>query len=76
MERRGWDEWRDNIETHIKQTASGNLLHDSGNSSWGSVTTSRDGLGWEVGGRFKRGRTYVYLCLIHADMMAKTNITL
>ena len=54
----------------------GNLLHDSGNSNGGSVTTLRDGLGWEVGGRFKREGTYVYLCLIHVDMMVKTNIIL
>ena len=25
--------------TYVKQRASGNLLYDSGNSSWGSVTT-------------------------------------
>ena len=24
-------------------------------------------MGWEVGGRFKRERTYVYLWLIHVD---------
>ena len=29
------------METHIyvKQTANGNLLYDSGNSKWGSITT-------------------------------------
>ena len=64
------------METYVKQTAIGNLLHDSGNSNRGSVTTLRDGLGWEVGGRFKRERTYVYLCLIHVDVMVKTNIML
>ena len=25
-------------------------------------------MGWEVGGRFKRERTYVYLWLIHVDV--------
>ena len=53
-ERNGWDQQRDNMETYVKQTASGNLLHDSGNSNRGSVTTLGDGLGWEVGGKFKR----------------------
>ena len=27
-----------------------NLLYDSGNSNWGSVTTYRGGKCWEVGG--------------------------
>ena len=27
-----------------------------------------DGLGWEVGKRFKRKGTYVYLWLIHVDV--------
>ena len=31
--------------------------HDSGNSTWGSITTFRGGLGQEVGGRFKREGT-------------------
>ena len=26
---------------------------------------------WEEGGRFKRERTYVYLCLIHVDVWQK-----
>ena len=25
-------------------------------------------MGWEVGGRFNREGTYVYLCLIHVDV--------
>ena len=28
-------------------------------------------MGWEVGGRFKKKRTYVSLCLIHADVWQK-----
>ena len=32
--------------------------------------TQRDGIGWEVGGRFKEG-TYAYLWLIHADVQQK-----
>ena len=54
--------------THVKQTAKGNLLYDSGNSHWGSVVTQRGGKGWEVGGRFKREETYVHLWLIHVDV--------
>ena len=50
-----------NMETYtlpyVKQTANGNLLYDSGNSNWGSVTTWRGGVGREVGGRFKREGT-------------------
>ena len=37
--------------SYIKQIANGNLLYDSGNSNWGSVTTQRAGEGWKVGGR-------------------------
>ena len=44
------------------------MLYDSGNSSWGPVTTQRDGTEWEVGGKFKREGTYVYLWLIHVDI--------
>ena len=40
--------------TYVKQIANGNLLYDTGNSNWGSVTTERSGKGWEVGGRFKK----------------------
>jgi len=29
-------------------------------------------MGWEVGGRFKREGTYVYLLVIHADIWQKT----
>ena len=34
----------------VKQIANENLLYDSGNSNWGSITTQRDGEGLEVGG--------------------------
>ena len=43
-----------------KQIASGNLLYDSGNPNWGSVTTQRGGMKWEVGGRGSRGRGRIY----------------
>ena len=56
---------------YTKQIANGNLLYDSGNSNWASVTTWRGGKGWEVGGRFKMERTYVYQQLIHVDVWKK-----
>ena len=36
-----------------------------------SVTTYRGGMRWEVGGRFKREGTYVYLWLIYVDVWQK-----
>ena len=54
-----------------KQPASGNLLCDAGGATQCSVTTQRDGMGWEVGGILKREGIYVYLWLIHADVWKK-----
>ena len=51
--------------------ASGNLLCDSESSNWCSVTTQRGGIGWEVGGKFKREETCVCLRQIHADVWQK-----
>ena len=53
------------ILPYVKQIANGNLLYDSGNSNQGSVTTQRVGKGWEMGRRFKKKGTCVYLWLIH-----------
>ena len=36
-----------------------------------SVTTWKGRLGWKVGRKFKREKTYVYLWLIHVDMWQK-----
>ena len=36
-----------------------------------SVTTYRGGMGLEMGGRFKREGTFVYLWLIHVDVWRK-----
>ena len=36
-----------------------------------SVTTERGGMGWEVGGRFKRDGTCIYLGLIHVALWWK-----
>ena len=41
---------------------------------WCPVTTYRWGMGWEVGMRFKRDRTYVFLWLIHVDARQKPTI--
>ena len=53
---------------YVKQIANGNLLYGSGNSNRGSVSIYRDGMGREMGGRFKREGIYVYLWLIHAEV--------
>ena len=53
------------------------MLYDSGNSNPGLCINLEgwDGeggvMGREVGGRFKREGTYVYLCLIHVDVWQK-----
>lgn len=31
-------------------------------------------MGWEVGGKFKREKTYAYLWLIHVDMWQKATL--
>ena len=43
-----------------------------GNSIRGSVTSYRGGMGWEIGGRFKREGTYVCLWPIYVDVWQKT----
>ena len=47
------------------------LLYDTGSCTQCSVTTERDGTGWEVGGRFKREGTHVSLWLIPIDVRQK-----
>ena len=59
------------METYIaicKIDSNGNLLYVSGNSNRGSVSTERDGVGREMGGRVKREGIYVYLWLIHVEV--------
>ena len=56
---------------YVKWIASGNLPYNSGNSNWGSVTSQKSRMEWEVGGSFKRERTYVYLWLIHVIVWQK-----
>ena len=50
-----------------KMDSQWNLLYDSGNLHWGSVTIYR------VGRRFKKKRTYIYLWVIHVDVWQKLN---
>ena len=80
MELVGWGEEEEggmygesNMETYIIECKidSGNLLYDSGNSNLGSVTILRGGMRREVGGRFKREGTYVYLRLAHVGVWQK-----
>ena len=39
-----------------------------GTKSWCSGTTWMDGVGREVGGRFRMEGTHVYVCQIHVDV--------
>ena len=49
-------------------------MFDSGNSDRCSITTQRGQMGREMGGRFKREETYVYLWLIHVEIWQKPTI--
>ena len=46
---------------YVKYIANGNLLWDSGNSNRSSITIYKGGMGKEMGGRFRREGTCVYL---------------
>ena len=64
------------MESHTticKQTASGRLLYNSGNSNQGSGITQRGGNGREMGGRLKREGTHVHLWLMPVDVCQKSN---
>ena len=52
---------------YVKQTASGNLLHNTASSAWCSVMTQRDGML----GKSKREGIYVYIQLIHFVVQQK-----
>ena len=47
------------------------MPYDSGNSNRGSVTISKCGMGREIGGRFRREGTWVYLWWILVDVCQK-----
>ena len=61
---KGGTNWKIRVYTHthtlpcVKYLASGNLLNNTGNYTWGSVMTQRSGTG---GGRSKRESIYVYI---------------
>ena len=57
-----------NDSGNLKCTANRHLLSDSGNSTWGSVTKERGGMGREVGGRFRWEGTGVNLWPIPVDV--------
>ena len=46
-------------------------MYDAGSSNWVLCDNLGSGMGWEVGRRFNREETYVYLWLIHADASEK-----
>ena len=54
--------------TYVKQIASGNLLYDSGNSNWGSVTAQKGGMQWRWEGGSRRS---LWMWLIHVDEWQK-----
>ena len=74
-EGKGGTNCENSVETcilpYVKQIASGTLLCDTGGSTQCSVTTSRDGMGQEMGGGFRKEGTYVCLWLIHVDVWQK-----
>ena len=65
------------METYIiicKIDTSGNWQYVSENSYRGSVSTCRGGMGREMGGRFKRERTYAYLWLLRFDRKQQNSV--
>ena len=60
-----------NDSSNLKCTANEHLLYDSGNSTWGSVTNDRGGMGRELGGSFKWEGTGVNLWPICVDVWWK-----
>ena len=70
---RGWVNAESSMgtHTHVTQIATGSLLHHTASATQCSVTTERGGMGWEMGGSFKTGETYVYLRLLHVDEQQK-----
>ena len=53
--------WENGIETcilsYVKQIASPGSMHETGDQSWCTGMTQRDGMGKEVGGAFRMGNT-------------------
>ena len=61
---------KSNMESFITicKIAKGNLLYRLGNSNRGSVPTLGGGMGEEIGGRFMKEGTHVYIWLIHVEV--------
>ena len=58
---------KSNMETYVticKIDSNGKFLYDLGNSNRGSISIQRGGMGWEMGGRFKKGG---YICISMAN---------
>ena len=54
---------------YVKEIAKRYLLYSSGNSNRDSINLEGwDGMGREMGGRFRRERIYAYLWLIHVEV--------
>ena len=47
------------------------MLYEAESSNSVLYDNLEDGLGWEVGGKFKKEGTYVYLWLTHVDVWQK-----
>ena len=62
-----------NCDTAALQLKGGwaELIHPRAKSEALLCDHHKRGMGWEVGGRFKREVTYVYLWLIHVDVWQK-----
>ena len=72
----GETNWGSSIETYtstcVKWVASGKSLYDLGSlNPVLSDSLGGDGMGWEVGERFRKEGTHVYLWLIHVDVWQK-----
>jgi len=46
-------------------------MYNTRSTNWCSLTTWMGGIGWEVGGGFRKEGTYVYLWLIYVDVWQK-----
>ena len=73
--RRGWDKLRSSTDTdtsqNVTQTASGNLLDDTGSSNPGLCDNLEGWDGVWAGERFQREGKYVYPWLIPVDVWRK-----
>ena len=58
---------KNSIETYILPYVKIRCMKQ-GTQSWCSGTTQSDGVGREVGGRFRMGETHVHLWLIHVGI--------